>query len=169
MEAHDTLGHQEATHTYCLIKCQYYWKGVNKDIRKYIANCTLCCREKAKVQSCPLQMTEIPDWPFDKIAVDLVTEFETFHFSQQACAHHHWSPHRMARSFLQTGQVSRYYSIHIYKSIPSNSHVPQIHMIRQWHGVQESINGSCFSTTQCWLHLFCTIPSSKQWEIRSLS
>ena len=59
MEAHDKLGHQEATHTYCLIKHQYYWKGMNKDIRKYIANCTLCHREKAKVQSYPLQMTEI--------------------------------------------------------------------------------------------------------------
>ena len=37
MEAHDKLGHQVATHTYCLIKCQYCWKGMNKDIRKYIA------------------------------------------------------------------------------------------------------------------------------------
>ena len=34
MEAQDKLGHQGATHTYCLIKCQYYWKGVNKYIRK---------------------------------------------------------------------------------------------------------------------------------------
>ena len=61
MEAHDKLGHQEATCTYYLIKCQYFWKGMNKDIRKYIANCTLCHREKAKVQSYPLQMTEIPE------------------------------------------------------------------------------------------------------------
>ena len=45
VEAHDKLGHQGNTHTYCLIKCQYYGKGMNKDIRKYIANCTLCCRE----------------------------------------------------------------------------------------------------------------------------
>ena len=37
MEAHDKLGHQGATHTYCLIKCQYYWKGMNKDIIKYMA------------------------------------------------------------------------------------------------------------------------------------
>ena len=61
VEAHDKLGHQGVTCTYCLIKHQYYWKGMNKDIRKYIANCTLCCREKAKVQSYPLQMTEITE------------------------------------------------------------------------------------------------------------
>ena len=72
VEAHDKLGHQGATHAYCLIKCQYYWKGMKKDVRKYIANCTLCHREKAKVQSYPLQMTEILEWPFDKIAIDLV-------------------------------------------------------------------------------------------------
>ena len=50
---------------------------MNKDIRKYIANCTLCHREKAKVQNYPLQMTEVPNRPFDKIAIDLVTECET--------------------------------------------------------------------------------------------
>ena len=50
---------------------------MNKDIRKYIANCTLCCREKAKVQAYPLQMTEIPEQPFDKIAIDQVTECKT--------------------------------------------------------------------------------------------
>ena len=42
-----------------------------------IANCTLCHREKAKVQSYPLQMIEIPERPFNKIAIDLVTECKT--------------------------------------------------------------------------------------------
>ena len=32
VEAHDKLGHQGNSCTYCLIKCQYYWKGMNKDI-----------------------------------------------------------------------------------------------------------------------------------------
>ena len=77
VETHDKVGHQGNTCTYCLIKCQYYWKGMNKDIRKYIANHTLCHREKAKVQAYLLQMTDIPDRPFDKIAIDLVTECET--------------------------------------------------------------------------------------------
>ena len=42
VEAHDKLAHQGNSSTYCLIKSQYYWKGINKDIRKYIANCILC-------------------------------------------------------------------------------------------------------------------------------
>ena len=68
--------HQGNTHTYCLIKHQYLWKGMNKDIHKYIANFALCHREKAKIQNYPLQMMEIPDRPFNKIAIDLVTECE---------------------------------------------------------------------------------------------
>ena len=77
VEAHSKLGHQGNTHTYCLIKRQYYWKGVKKDIQKYIANCMLCCREKAKIQNYPLQMTEIPNRHFDKIVIDLITECKT--------------------------------------------------------------------------------------------
>ena len=77
VEAHDKHGHQGATYTYCLIKHQYYWKGMNKDTRKYISNHTLCHWAKAKVQFCPLEMKEIPEEPFDKIAIDLVTECET--------------------------------------------------------------------------------------------
>ena len=60
-----------------LIKWQYYLKGINKDVRNYIANCTLCCREKVKVQSYPLQMTELLEQPFHKIVIDLVIECET--------------------------------------------------------------------------------------------
>ena len=77
VEAHNKLGHQGNTHIYCLIKRQCYLKGMNKDIHKYIANCALCHREKAKVQNYPLQMMEIPDRTFNKIAIDLVTECET--------------------------------------------------------------------------------------------
>ena len=77
VEAHNKLGDQGNSHTYCLIKRQYYWKGMSEDIRKYIANCILCQREKGKVQHYPLQVTEILDRPFDKIAIDLITECDT--------------------------------------------------------------------------------------------
>ena len=50
---------------------------MNKDIQKYIANCHYVIGKKANVQSYPLQMTEIPDRPFNKIVIDLVTECKT--------------------------------------------------------------------------------------------
>ena len=42
VEAHDKLGHQGNSCMYCLIKRQYYWKWMNKSIRKYFANSVLC-------------------------------------------------------------------------------------------------------------------------------
>ena len=50
---------------------------MNKDIWNYIANCVLFRQEKVNVQQYPLQMTEIPDRLFDKIAIDLVTDCKT--------------------------------------------------------------------------------------------
>ena len=74
-EIHDKMGHQGNNRTYFLIKRQYYWKGMAKDVKDYIQQCPACRQEKAQVQSYPLHMTEIPDRPFDKIAMDLVTDF----------------------------------------------------------------------------------------------
>ena len=53
VEAHDKLGHQGNSCTYCLVKRQYYWKVMNKDIWKYIANCTLCHKEESQNSALP--------------------------------------------------------------------------------------------------------------------
>ena len=74
VQAHDKLGHQGVNRTYYLIKWQHYWKGMNKDICKYITNCALSKWEKGRTQLYPLQMTDIPDRPFDKITTDVVSD-----------------------------------------------------------------------------------------------
>ena len=61
IELPDKLGHKDINRTYHLIKQQYHWKGMNKDIHKYIANCVLCKKAKAKMQIYQLQMMDIPD------------------------------------------------------------------------------------------------------------
>ena len=72
-EAHDKLGHQGINRTYHFVKHQYYWQVMNKDMCKFINNCALFKRKKARTQLYPLQMTDIPDRPFNKIAIDLVS------------------------------------------------------------------------------------------------
>ena len=74
VEVHDKLGHQGLHRTYPLTKWQYYWKGMNKDICKYNTNCALSNREKARTHVYPLQMTDIPDRLYNKIAIDLVSD-----------------------------------------------------------------------------------------------
>ena len=70
---------------------------MSKDIHKFINNCALCHREKAKTQVYPLQMTDIPDRSFDKIAIDLVSDLNV-----SASGNQHIPTiidHLMARSF----------------------------------------------------------------------
>ena len=47
---------------------------MNKVICKYINNCALCKREKGRIQVYPLQMIDIPDRSFEKIAIHLVPD-----------------------------------------------------------------------------------------------
>ena len=47
---------------------------MNKDISKHINNCALYKREKTRTHVYTLQVTDIPDRPFDKIAIDLVSD-----------------------------------------------------------------------------------------------
>ena len=135
VEAHDKLGHEGNTCTYCWIKHQYYWRGMNKGIHKYIADCALCHREKAKIQNYPLQIMENPDRPFNKITIDLVTECET---STSGNKHiltiiHHltgWPeafpiPDKSANIIVSTF-ISKYLPVHM---------CPQIHLVQPWQWI----------------------------------
>ena len=76
VEAYDKLGHQGSTWTYCLIK----WLLLERNEQRYKEiHCPMCplWQRKSKSSSYPLQMTEIPEHPIDKIAMDLVTECGT--------------------------------------------------------------------------------------------
>ena len=42
VETHDKMGHQGNNRTYSLIKQQYHWKGMAKDVKDYIQRCPAC-------------------------------------------------------------------------------------------------------------------------------
>ena len=42
VETHDKMGHQGNNRMYSLIKQQYYWKGMAKDVKDYIQQCPAC-------------------------------------------------------------------------------------------------------------------------------
>ena len=42
VETRDKMGHQRNNRTYSLIKRQYYWKGMAKDVKDYIQRCQAC-------------------------------------------------------------------------------------------------------------------------------
>ena len=49
LETHDKMGHQGNNRTYSLIKRQYYWKGMVKDVKDYVQRCPTCRQKKARV------------------------------------------------------------------------------------------------------------------------
>ena len=72
---------------------------MNKDICKYINNCGLCKRKKARTQVYPLQMTHIPYRSFDKIAIDLVSDLNISASGKSTHIDYHLSLNGMARGF----------------------------------------------------------------------
>ncbi|GJU34081.1 reverse transcriptase domain-containing protein [Tanacetum coccineum] len=53
----------------------YWWPGMKKDIATYVSKCLTCSKVKAKHQrpSGLLQQPEIPEWKWDKITMDFIT------------------------------------------------------------------------------------------------
>ena len=103
----------------------------------------LCHREKAKIQNYTLQMMEIPNRPFDKIAVDLITECKTLTSGNKhilTIIDHltGWPeaypiPHKTADTIVSTF-INEYLPVHMF---------PQYIFIRQWN----RIHGPSSATT----------------------
>ena len=107
---------------------------MNKDICKYINNCAQCKREKARTQVYPLQTRDIPDRPFDKIAIELVSDLN------------------MSASGNQCILTIINHLIGWPKAFPildkkADLHVPSLHTVRQWHRFQKTADGQSSPTT----------------------
>lgn len=66
-------GHAGQNRLYAKIRSLFYWKGMKRDIAKFVQNCTNCNvnkpRNKVKV---PLCITSTPQKPFDIVIVDTI-------------------------------------------------------------------------------------------------
>ncbi|GJS99936.1 putative reverse transcriptase domain-containing protein [Tanacetum coccineum] len=58
------------------LRDMYWWRGMQNDIVLYVRKCLTCLKVKAKHQrpSGLLQQPEIPEWKWEKIAMDFVTK-----------------------------------------------------------------------------------------------
>ncbi|GKF43781.1 putative reverse transcriptase domain-containing protein [Tanacetum coccineum] len=52
------------------------WPGMRRDITTYVSKCLTCSNVKAEHErpSGLLQQSEVPDWKWDKIAIDFITK-----------------------------------------------------------------------------------------------
>ena len=169
VEAHDKLSHQGNSCTYCLIMHQYYWKGMNKAIRKYIANCILCRQDKAKVQQYPLQRTEIPDRPYDKIAIDLVTDCKTSTLDNKHILtiinHLTGWPEAFpipdkSTDTIATTLINQYLPVHMF---------PRYILSDNGIELKKKPHGPIPSTTGNGQNIFSSLPPTEQWQTGSVS
>jgi len=69
--------HLDVDKTYDLIKIKYFWPCLYKQLHEYVNSC-ITCQQRSMYKSRPLlQETDIPPYPFAKIAVDLSGPYPT--------------------------------------------------------------------------------------------
>ncbi|GKC83134.1 putative reverse transcriptase domain-containing protein [Tanacetum coccineum] len=77
-EAHKTryYVHPEVDKMYYDLRDMYWWPGMKKEIAIYVSKCLTCAKVKAEHQrpSGLLQQPEIPEWKWEKIAMDFITK-----------------------------------------------------------------------------------------------
>ncbi|GJW62552.1 putative reverse transcriptase domain-containing protein [Tanacetum coccineum] len=77
-EAHKTRYsvHPGADKMYYDLRDMYWWPGMKKEIAIYVSKCLTCVKVKAEHQrpSGLLQQPEIPEWKWEKIAMDFITK-----------------------------------------------------------------------------------------------
>ena len=50
-----------------------YWSGIDADIANYVHQCTICTKHKASLPTQPMLPRDVPDGPWQEIAVDYLT------------------------------------------------------------------------------------------------
>jgi len=76
-EFHSTLlgGHSGFTRTLQRIASQFYWHGMQQDIKEFVQSCLICQQAKhdTTLPSCLLEPLPIPDQIWEDVAMDFIT------------------------------------------------------------------------------------------------
>lgn len=71
IQYHDNNGHLGIDKTYDCIRSKYYWPNLYKYVYDYVSRCETCQTVTMRKIKPPLQDTDIPSYPFQKVSVDL--------------------------------------------------------------------------------------------------
>ena len=75
INSHHLKGHARTTKSYSLIKREFFWKGMCKDIDKFIQNCNILKQHNLQNQSYSYTHMTPGRGPFDSISYGLVWPF----------------------------------------------------------------------------------------------
>ncbi|GFO24642.1 gypsy retrotransposon integrase 1 [Plakobranchus ocellatus] len=71
---HDSpiAGHLGINATKKRVCSRFSWPGIIRDVNKYVKSCDVCQRNCNKLPNLPIQIADIINKPFDKVAIDIV-------------------------------------------------------------------------------------------------
>ncbi|GFN98823.1 gypsy retrotransposon integrase-like protein 1 [Plakobranchus ocellatus] len=71
---HDSpiAGHLGINATKKRVCSRFTWPSIIRDVNKYVKSCDVCQRNCNKLPNLPIQIADIIDKPFDKVAIDIV-------------------------------------------------------------------------------------------------
>ncbi|GFO14288.1 Pol polyprotein [Plakobranchus ocellatus] len=109
-----------------------WWPGISKDIQQMVAGCRHCLEKSPIQQKEPLMTSELPDRPFQKVAVDICElNRETY--------------------LVSVDYYSRYIDINKLSNITSNTVINKMKMNFSQHGIPETVisdNGRQFTSQE---------------------
>jgi len=75
LHATPTVGHSGFTKTYDRVKHSFFWDGMKQDIRKFVAECEVCQRNKGETVKSPGTLQSLPNPPdiWKDISMDFIT------------------------------------------------------------------------------------------------
>lgn len=77
LQIHSVAGHPDADETVRAILRNYYWLGVNHDVRQYVRECPICATTKALLpQPATPQRPHIPTRPWEIISIDVLGPYQ---------------------------------------------------------------------------------------------
>ena len=72
--------HQGIYRSNALLCEKVWWAGISNDVEKLISNCAVCQRLANPEKPPPLEPTELPNGPWEKIGIDLTGPFRGGHY-----------------------------------------------------------------------------------------
>ena len=73
---HDGNGHMGIEKSWATAKIKYYWPNMYKEFLSYVSQCVPCKERSTASQARPLETTDVPPYPFAKVALDVAGPFE---------------------------------------------------------------------------------------------
>ncbi|KAK9395375.1 hypothetical protein NXF25_018736 [Crotalus adamanteus] len=113
----NVAGHYGFLKTLHLLKRQFWWPSMKKDVETYVRECSVCATTKPQVgkPSGPLQQVSDPSRPWEQIGMDFIVDLPASHgntvidlFSKQA----HFIP---CKGLPSARRLAKLFTTHIYR------------------------------------------------------